>query len=352
MTSGVLAEARLQVVVLGHRAADQRTGGQLRSEPVDRAADGRVGRVLFRDRGDQRVPAARLGWRQRRHARVSRGDPSGHGRVSCRGHDLKRSGSAGPERPLHLLVADVGGVGGRDDLDRRHRGLELRDRDRQADQDREGDDAVAQRLTPQPLAPPLKARRAVLAGMRPRERQLVDPGSEPGQHGRQQRQGRREHEDDGEHNPEAHRAERWRGDEHDRGERDQHRDSGEQDGLAGSVHRHGGGIHRREPVAEERAAEAVHNEQRIVDPQRQREHQREVHRPNRDRHDQRAQVQHPGRGSQPDHREHQWQPGRDQRPERQQQDASVTGQEMTSDFIIAVRLAALKSDHIPAAPVR
>ena len=32
--------------------------------------------------------------------------------------------------------------------------------------------------------------------------------------------------------------------------------------------------------------------------------------------------------------------------------ASVTGQEMTSDFIIAVRLAALKSDHIPEAPVR
>ena len=31
---------------------------------------------------------------------------------------------------------------------------------------------------------------------------------------------------------------------------------------------------------------------------------------------------------------------------------SVTGQEITSDFIIAVRLAALKSDHIPAAPVR
>ncbi len=30
----------------------------------------------------------------------------------------------------------------------------------------------------------------------------------------------------------------------------------------------------------------------------------------------------------------------------------VTGQEMTSDFIIAVRLAALKSDHIPEAPVR
>ena len=31
---------------------------------------------------------------------------------------------------------------------------------------------------------------------------------------------------------------------------------------------------------------------------------------------------------------------------------SVTGHEITSDFIIAVRLAALKSDHIPDAPVR
>src|ERR1035441_6479025 len=31
---------------------------------------------------------------------------------------------------------------------------------------------------------------------------------------------------------------------------------------------------------------------------------------------------------------------------------SVTGQEITSDFNIAERFAALKSDHIPAAPVR
>jgi hypothetical protein len=31
---------------------------------------------------------------------------------------------------------------------------------------------------------------------------------------------------------------------------------------------------------------------------------------------------------------------------------SVTGQEMTSDFIIALRLAVLKSDHMPGAPVR
>ena len=32
--------------------------------------------------------------------------------------------------------------------------------------------------------------------------------------------------------------------------------------------------------------------------------------------------------------------------------ASVTGQEISSDFSIASRLASLKSDHIPAAPVR
>ena len=31
---------------------------------------------------------------------------------------------------------------------------------------------------------------------------------------------------------------------------------------------------------------------------------------------------------------------------------NVTGQEITSDFSIAERLAALKSDHMPAAPVR
>ena len=31
--------------------------------------------------------------------------------------------------------------------------------------------------------------------------------------------------------------------------------------------------------------------------------------------------------------------------------ASVTGQEMSSDFIIAVLLASLKSDHMPEAPV-
>ena len=31
---------------------------------------------------------------------------------------------------------------------------------------------------------------------------------------------------------------------------------------------------------------------------------------------------------------------------------SVTGQESSSDFIIALRLASLKSDHMPEAPVR
>ena len=46
MTSGVLVgERRLEVVVLGDRAADERARGQLGAQPVDRRADGRVGRV-------------------------------------------------------------------------------------------------------------------------------------------------------------------------------------------------------------------------------------------------------------------------------------------------------------------
>jgi len=48
-------------------------------------------------------------------------------------------------------------------------------------------------------------------------------------------------------------------------------------------------------MAEQRAAEAVHDEQRVVDAQRERDHQREVHRPDRDRHYQRSQVEQAGR---------------------------------------------------------
>ena len=57
---------------------------------------------------------------------------------------------------------------------------------------------------------------------------------------------------------------------------------GEEDGLAGGVHRHRDRVARVELRAEEGAAEAVDDEERVVDPEREREHQREVHRPDRD----------------------------------------------------------------------
>ena len=67
----------------------------------------------------------------------------------------------------------------------------------------------------------------------------------------------------------------------------------------------------------------------------------------------RAEVQQPGGRHQPDHRQHQRQTGRDERPEREQQDRRASpASEITSDFSIAERFAALKSDHIPEAPVR
>ena len=72
--------------------------------------------------------------------------------------------------------------------------------------------------------------------------------------------------------------------------------------------------------AEERAAEAHDDEQRVVDAQREREHQREVHRPDRDVQQLRAEVQRPGRGHQAEDRQHQRQPGRDQRAEGQHED--------------------------------
>ena len=41
-------------------------------------------------------------------------------------------------------------------------------------------------------------------------------------------------------------------------------------------------VDRVEPCAEEGGAEAVDDEEGVVDPEREREHQREVHRPDRD----------------------------------------------------------------------
>ena len=109
----------------------------------------------------------------------------------------------------------------------------------------------------------------------------------------------------------------------------------------------------RQPRAEERAAEAMDDEERVVDPEREREHQREVHRPDRDRQHLGAEVERAGGRDQADHRQHQRQARRPRASRRRRSRiASVTGQEITSDLSIALLLASLKSDHIPEAPVR
>jgi hypothetical protein len=160
----------------------------------------------------------------------------------------------------------------------------------------------------------------VLAGVHPAQRERVDPRAELRQHRGQQRQGRRKDEEDAEHDPERHRAEGRAGDEHHRRERDQHGQPGEEDGLAGGVHRHGDGVARLELRAEERAAEAVHDEEGIVDPERQREHEREVHRPDRDLEAVREQREQTGGGDESEDRQQQRQPGGDERAEREHED--------------------------------
>ena len=72
--------------------------------------------------------------------------------------------------------------------------------------------------------------------------------------------------------------------------------------------------------AEEGAAEAHDDEQRVVDAQGEGEHQGEVHRPDRDLEDLRDQEQRPGRRGQAEDREQQRQPGGHQGAEGQHQD--------------------------------
>ena len=120
--------------------------------------------------------------------------------------------------------------------------------------------------------------------------------------------------------PEGHRPERRTRHEHHRRQRDEHRQPRESDGLAGGVHRRRGRLDRRAPVADERLAEASDDEQRVVDAQREGEHQREVHRPDRDVEQLRAEEQHPGGSHQAEDGEHQRQTRSHQRAERQQHD--------------------------------
>ena len=63
------------------------------------------------------------------------------------------------------------------------------------------------------------------------------------------------------------------------------------------------------------------DEQRVVDAEREREHQREVHGPDRDRRELGEQEQRAGRGQQAEHRQQQRKAGGDERAEREHEDA-------------------------------
>jgi hypothetical protein len=94
----------------------------------------------------------------------------------------------------------------------------------------------------------------------PRQREVVDLGAESAEHRGQQRQRRGEHEDDREHDPEGHRAERGAVDQHDRRQRDEDGDAAEQDGLAGGVHGLLDGVDAVLVLAEQRVPEAEDDE--------------------------------------------------------------------------------------------
>ena len=87
--------------------------------------------------------------------------------------------------------------------------------------------------------------------------------------------------------------------------------------------------------AEVRSAEAGDDEERVVDPQREREHEREVHRPDRDVEELGDEEEAPRGRRQPENRQQERQPRRDQRAEREQQDRQRHRPGETSDFSIA-----------------
>ena len=273
-------------------------------------------------------------------------------RLPClRGDDLERPGGAGAERLLHLGVADARGVVRGHDLDRRHARLQPEDRQREQKEYEGGGGAEEVWVAPEPLAPAGEAGGSVFPGMNPAKRERVHLRPKLREHRRQQRQSGREHEDDADHDPERHRAEGRAWNEHHRRERDQDGGAREQDGLPGRVHRHRDRVARLELRAEEGAAEPVDDEERVVDAEREREHQREVHRPDRDLEPVREQREQPGRATRPRIVSINGSPAATSVPNASTRMIIVTGQEKSSDFIIAVRLAVLKSLHIPEAPV-
>ena len=80
------------------------------------------------------------------------------GGVGTLGDDLQRPRGTRPERLLHLRVADARAVALRNDLDRRHPGIEPENGHGQEEQNGEGRHTVERRAAPEPLAPSREAR--------------------------------------------------------------------------------------------------------------------------------------------------------------------------------------------------
>ncbi len=290
--------------------------------------DGRVGGVLPRDRLEQRqVAADRCGGHDLGDARIAaRADADDGTRVGRRSDELQRPGRARAERRLHLLVADAGGVARGDDLDRRHRGVELGDRHDEHDEDRQGrgprsGSGCRQSRSPQAakrgercspewtqgseslstlgpsLASTAGSRVSVAAStkrtasMIPR---LIERNAGLGTSITALSEISTVSPEKSTALPAV--------------------------SIVCATASSGGSF-----GAEEGAAEPMDDEQRVVDAERQREHQREVHRPDRDRHDLGAEVERAGGGEQADHRQHQRQAGGDQGAEGDQHDRQGHG---------------------------
>ena len=192
---------------------------QLGAQPVDRAGEGGARRPGDGDRFDHLdASGADLG-RQRGRDSAVRPQRCLDGTGLPRGRDhLKRARSAGAEGGRHLPVADSGVIAAGHDLDRGHAGSQVEDRQGEQDEGDQGQAAEDERPAPEQLAPAGEAGRAVLTAVRPGQGEPVDLRAELCQHGGEQCQRRRQHEEDGDDDPECHRAKGGAGDEHHGGE--------------------------------------------------------------------------------------------------------------------------------------
>jgi hypothetical protein len=133
-------------------------------------------------------------------------------------------------------------------------------------------------------------------------------------------------------------------------ERGEDGEAAREDGLPGSLHRDTGRLTRIGPACE-RLAEADDHEERVVDPERDCEHRREVHRPDRDVHELGAEEEDACRGGEADHRQEKRQPGGDERAERDHEEDH--GQRPGKDLRPHHRLlvVGVEVGHIAAGPV-